>query len=299
MLVSAGRRRAGLSDQADHPDRALAGRRIDRHRDARDRRQRLEASRPADRDRQQGRAAAARVGPGHHGGRRQARRLHHRADADHRVPPAADAGSRPGIRPRISPTSSTSPATPSASPPSADSQFKTWKDVVEYAKANPGKVTYATPGTGTSLHIGMEQIAAMAGIKLTQVPFKGGARDQRRRARPAHHAAGGLDRMEAAGRRRQAAPADGVDRRALAELSGRADAEGARLSLRVSTRRSASAGPKGMDPKIVAEAARRLQEGDRGPGRDRDACQIRHGAELQDTEDYQKFVVEITDSERR
>ncbi|WP_072386001.1 tripartite tricarboxylate transporter substrate binding protein [Hyphomicrobium sp. CS1BSMeth3] len=57
----------------------------------------------------------------------------------------------------------------------ADGQFKTWQDVVTYAKANPGKVTYATPGSGTSLHIGMEQIAEAAGIKLTQVPFKGGA----------------------------------------------------------------------------------------------------------------------------
>ncbi len=57
----------------------------------------------------------------------------------------------------------------------ADSQFKTWQDVVTYAKANPGKVTYGTPGAGTSLHIGMEQIAEKAGIKLTQVPFKGGA----------------------------------------------------------------------------------------------------------------------------
>ena len=62
-------------------------------------------------------AAAARVGPADHGGRRQARRLHHRADADHRVPPAADAGSVLGSGSRISPTSSISPATPSASPP--------------------------------------------------------------------------------------------------------------------------------------------------------------------------------------
>jgi len=57
----------------------------------------------------------------------------------------------------------------------ADGPFKTWADVVAFAKANPGKVTYATPGTGTSLHIGMEQIAARAGIQLTHVPFKGGA----------------------------------------------------------------------------------------------------------------------------
>ena len=86
------RRRAGISHQADHPDRALAGRRIDRHLDARDRRKRLEGARPADRDRQQGRRR--RHGrSGHHGGGGQARRLHHRATPDHRVPPAADAGS--------------------------------------------------------------------------------------------------------------------------------------------------------------------------------------------------------------
>jgi tripartite-type tricarboxylate transporter receptor subunit TctC len=57
----------------------------------------------------------------------------------------------------------------------ADGPFKSWSDVVEYARANPGKVTYATPGSGTSLHIGMEQIATKAGIQLTQVPFKGNA----------------------------------------------------------------------------------------------------------------------------
>jgi tripartite-type tricarboxylate transporter receptor subunit TctC len=57
----------------------------------------------------------------------------------------------------------------------ADGPFKTWQDVVAYAKDNPWKVTYASPGTGTSLHIGMEQIAAKAGIQLTHVPFKGGA----------------------------------------------------------------------------------------------------------------------------
>lgn len=57
----------------------------------------------------------------------------------------------------------------------ADSPYKTWADVVKFAKENPGKVTYATPGTGTSLHIGVEMMAAKDGIKLTHVPFKGGA----------------------------------------------------------------------------------------------------------------------------
>ena len=55
----------------------------------------------------------------------------------------------------------------------ADSPFKTFKDMIAFAKANPGKVTYASPGAGTSLHIGMELIAKHAGITWTQVPFKG------------------------------------------------------------------------------------------------------------------------------
>jgi tripartite-type tricarboxylate transporter receptor subunit TctC len=57
----------------------------------------------------------------------------------------------------------------------ADSPWKTWGEFIAHAKANPGKVTYATPGAGTTLHITMEQIAAKEGIKWTHVPMKGGA----------------------------------------------------------------------------------------------------------------------------
>jgi tripartite-type tricarboxylate transporter receptor subunit TctC len=55
------------------------------------------------------------------------------------------------------------------------SPWKTFKELIDYAKANPGKIKYGTPGTGTSLHIGMEQIAKQTGVKWTQVPFKGAA----------------------------------------------------------------------------------------------------------------------------
>ena len=55
----------------------------------------------------------------------------------------------------------------------SDSPYKTWADVIAYARANPGKMTYATPGNGTSLHITMENIAQRDGIKWEQVPFKG------------------------------------------------------------------------------------------------------------------------------
>jgi tripartite-type tricarboxylate transporter receptor subunit TctC len=57
----------------------------------------------------------------------------------------------------------------------ADAPWKTFQEFVADAKANPGKITYTTPGVGTSLHIGMEQIALQAGVKFTHVPTKGGS----------------------------------------------------------------------------------------------------------------------------
>ena len=56
----------------------------------------------------------------------------------------------------------------------ADAPWKTWDEFVAHAKANPSKVTYATPGAGTSLHLTMETIAMRRGIKWIQVPMKGG-----------------------------------------------------------------------------------------------------------------------------
>ena len=55
----------------------------------------------------------------------------------------------------------------------ADAPWKTFDELIAYARANPGKLNYGTPGAGSSLHITMEQIAKMKGIKWTQVPFKG------------------------------------------------------------------------------------------------------------------------------
>lgn len=52
--------------------------------------------------------------------------------------------------------------------------FKTWDDLIKFAKANPGKLTYGTAGVGTSPHLGMERLMDKAGIKLTHVPYKGG-----------------------------------------------------------------------------------------------------------------------------
>lgn len=55
---------------------------------------------------------------------------------------------------------------------SAQSKFNSWKEVIDFAKANPGKMTYASPGHGTSPNIGMELMAAYSGVKFSEVPFK-------------------------------------------------------------------------------------------------------------------------------
>jgi tripartite-type tricarboxylate transporter receptor subunit TctC len=56
-----------------------------------------------------------------------------------------------------------------------DSPFKTFKDLVEHARRNPGKVTYSTTGTGSPMHLIMELIGMKEKIKWVHVPFKGTA----------------------------------------------------------------------------------------------------------------------------
>jgi len=57
----------------------------------------------------------------------------------------------------------------------ADSPFKTLDDVVAYARANPGKMSYSSTGTGTSPHLLVEQLASKAGVQFLHVPYKGNA----------------------------------------------------------------------------------------------------------------------------
>ena len=57
----------------------------------------------------------------------------------------------------------------------ADSPLKSIKDLVDYAKANPGKFTYGNTGNGTSPHLAVEEFAQKAGITLQPVPYKGNA----------------------------------------------------------------------------------------------------------------------------
>ena len=57
----------------------------------------------------------------------------------------------------------------------ADSPFKTLKDLVAHARANPEKVSYGSTGHGTTPHLAVEEFSATAGIKMLHVPFRGNA----------------------------------------------------------------------------------------------------------------------------
>lgn len=63
--------------------------------------------------------------------------------------------------------------TPDALIVPADSPFKTVKDLIEYAKANPGKVTLSGSGKASANHLAQIRFDEMADIKSTYVPFKG------------------------------------------------------------------------------------------------------------------------------
>lgn len=49
------------------------------------------------------------------------------------------------------------------------------KELIDAARKDPGKIAYASPGTGSPHHLAMEMFAKDAGIKLTHVPYKGAA----------------------------------------------------------------------------------------------------------------------------
>lgn len=55
----------------------------------------------------------------------------------------------------------------------ADSPYKTVKDVLDAARANPGKLTYASQGNGTSAHLAGEMFDNLAKVKTSHIPYRG------------------------------------------------------------------------------------------------------------------------------
>ncbi len=59
-----------------------------------------------------------------------------------------------------------------------DSPFKSWKDIVAYARQNPKKLTYGSAGVGSFGHLALEQIARGEKVQFTHIPFKGSPETQ-------------------------------------------------------------------------------------------------------------------------
>ncbi len=54
-----------------------------------------------------------------------------------------------------------------------DSKFQSAAEIIAYAKANPGKLTYASPGHGSSPHMAAELFKYLAKVNITHVPYRG------------------------------------------------------------------------------------------------------------------------------
>jgi len=181
---------------------------------------------------------------------------------------------------------------------SAEGPFKTWQDVIDFAKKNPGKVTYATPGAGTSLHIGMERVAALAGIKLTQVPFKG--TPETSAAVLGQHTmlqvdSSGWRPLVDAGKLRLLMVWTGARSPNYPDVPTLKDL-GYPL---VYDSPFGLAGPKGVDPKIVAKLHDAFKKELEDPAVVATLAKYDMVPNYMSTEDYRKFVVEVTESERK
>src|SRR5688572_33230414 len=52
------------------------------------------------------------------------------------------------------------------------------KELIDYAKANPGKLNFGSSGAGSAPHLAAELFASMAGVKMVHVPYKGSGESQ-------------------------------------------------------------------------------------------------------------------------
>jgi tripartite-type tricarboxylate transporter receptor subunit TctC len=180
---------------------------------------------------------------------------------------------------------------------SAESKLKSWKDVVDYAKANPGKLTYASPGHGTSNNIGMELIAANLGVKFTEVPFK--STNEVNIAVAGNHTMCGVS---------------GLDAKQLADAGKLTfvnvwSAERVQKVPDVPTLKELGvpfvfespwglAGPKGMDPKIVARLQDAFKKASEEPAVKEAFVKYEMVPNYMDAATYTKFVADYMVSER-
>jgi tripartite-type tricarboxylate transporter receptor subunit TctC len=179
----------------------------------------------------------------------------------------------------------------------ADTPFKTWADVVDFARKNPGKVTYASPGAGSSLHIAMEQMADKEGVKFTHVPFKGAAEVNAA-------VAGGHTMLGASGLSVKPLADAGKVRFLSVWTQQRVKSLPDTPTLKelgypwVFDSPFGIAGPKNLDPKIVAILHDAFKKALDDPGVVKALDQFEMVVNYKNTDDYVKSIKEVTDTEK-
>jgi tripartite-type tricarboxylate transporter receptor subunit TctC len=179
-----------------------------------------------------------------------------------------------------------------------DAPWKTFQELTADAKANPGKINYGSPGTGTSLHITMEQIATQQGIKWTHVPFKGNAEAMNALLGGHIHAladTSGWAQLVNAGRFRllvtwgAARTRNWPDVPTLREVG---------IDM-VSNSPFGLAGPKGMDPNVVKTLHDAFKKGLEEPSYIEAMARLDQEQSYLSSDDYKKFALQQIEEARR
>jgi tripartite-type tricarboxylate transporter receptor subunit TctC len=179
-----------------------------------------------------------------------------------------------------------------------DAPWRTFQEFTADAKANPGKINYGTPGTGTSLHITMEQIAKQQGIKWTHVPFKGNA-DAMNALLGGHiHAladSSGWAQLVNAGRFRLLVTWGAARTRNWPDVPTLRDIG---IDM-VSNSPFGIAGPKGMDPNIIKALHDAFKKGLEEPSYAEAMARLDQEQFYLSSEDYRKFALREIEEARR
>ncbi len=178
-----------------------------------------------------------------------------------------------------------------------ESPWKTWNEFIAYVKANPGKVTYATPGAGSTAQVTMEMLGIKQGIKWIPVPMKGGAETTT--------AVLGGHVMATADSTGWAPQVDSGDLRLLVtwgnERTKRWPGVPTLKELGygiVSNAPFGIAGPRGMDPKVVKVLHDAFKNGMEDPAFQKILDKYDMELFYKNTEDYVKYVKELCEEEK-
>jgi tripartite-type tricarboxylate transporter receptor subunit TctC len=179
----------------------------------------------------------------------------------------------------------------------ADAPYRSFKEYIDAGKAAPGKISYASTGTGTSPHLLMEMVTDAAGVDLVHVPFKGNA-DSTQALLGGHVNA----QSDATGWARFV---DGGQMRLLVTFGERRTKRWPQVPTAkelgynvVSTSPYGLAGPKGMDPAVVKVLHDAFRKAAEDPEHIKVLDQLDQEPWLRSSEEYTRWVRDTFTAEK-